>query len=422
MSNPNNGAKSSGKLKVVRIISRLNVGGPARQACFLHEQLAQCSDSVLLAGRLDPGEADMSYLLPPGNHVVHVDALRRSIRPWTDIRAFWKIFNVVRKERPHIVHTHCSKAGALGRIAATLLRVPVRIHTYHGNVFHGHFGPLTSRLFVQIEHLLGNITTRVVAISESQAEELSRKYQIVDAEKIALIPNGYDLGPFFSADGDRSVRQQCGIDDSKFLVTWAGRLAPIKNINLLGEIVRAGRRNPELHFMIVGDGSERARLQQLTRGCSNVTFLGWRAEMPPVWASAEVALLTSRNEGTPTTLIEAMATGKPFVSTNVGGISDLAIPPLRNGFSPGVFQAGNGFLTPPSASGIITCLEMLARDRALAARMGREGQLFVRRRFRAERLLQDIEALYTEVAAEAGIDCELPAARKGSSSPSLQSV
>jgi glycosyltransferase involved in cell wall biosynthesis len=422
MSDGNNGAGSNGKLKVVRIISRLNVGGPARQACFLHEQLAHCSESVLVAGKLDPGEADMSYLLPPGNHVVQVDALRRSIRPWTDIRAFWNILTVLRRERPHIVHTHCSKAGTLGRIAAALLRVPVRIHTYHGNVFHGHFGPFTSRLFIEIEHLLGALTTRVVAISKSQAEELSGKYKIVGSEKVTLIPNGYDLGPFFSADGNRAIRWQCGIDDAKFLVTWAGRLAPIKNINLLAEIVRAGGANPELHFMIVGDGTERMRLEHLTRGCPNVTFLGWRAEMPAVWASADVALLTSRNEGTPTTLIEAMATGKPFVSTNVGGISDLAIPPLRNGFSPGVFQAGNGFLTPSSAPGIIACLEMLARDRALAARMGREGQRFVRGRFRAERLLRDIENLYLEVAAEAGIHCERPAPAGDDSSSRRRSV
>jgi len=316
------------KPKIVRIIGRLNVGGPARQACFLHQALRSNFDTVLIAGHLDEQEGDMSYLLASEDGVRWIRSMSRPVRLWSDFLAFLRIVRILRMEQPDLVHTHAAKAGTLGRVAAAFLRVPVRVHTYHGHVFDGYFGPLQTRIWLAIERTLNRITTRTVVISESQADELVEKYNVVSRQKVCTIRNGYDLSLFASrADvrQARDLRREFGFDDSHFVVLWAGRLVPIKNVELLAQIVRKAQRSPRLRFLVVGDGIDRSKLETLTAGCSNMHIAGWRKDMPELWAAADVGLVTSRNEGTPSALIEAMASGKPFVATNVGGVIDLAV-------------------------------------------------------------------------------------------------
>jgi glycosyltransferase involved in cell wall biosynthesis len=392
------------KPKVVRIIGRLNVGGPARQACFLHQSLRSNFDTVLIAGHLDEQEGDMSYLLTSEDGVRWIRSMSRPVRLWTDFLAFLHIVRILRAEQPDLVHTHAAKAGTLGRVAAALLGVPVRIHTYHGNVFRGYFGALQTRIWLAIERTLNKITTRTVLISESQVDELVDKFNVVSRQKACVIRNGYDLSLFGSRADPREahdLRKAFGFDDSHFVVLWAGRLVPIKNVGLLAQIARQAKRSPRLRFLVVGDGTDRGKLETLTAGCSNIRLAGWRKDMPELWAAADAGLVTSLNEGTPSALIEAMASGKPFVSTNVGGVIDLAAPPTQVDSRLPVIRAGNGFLAPLEVNPMLDCLEFLATNPDVALAMGTAGRSFAWTHYSDHRLQSDMETLYFDLLASA---------------------
>jgi len=402
------------KPKIVRIIGRLNVGGPARQACFLHQALRRNFDTVLVSGHLDELEGDMSYLLTSEDGIRWIRSMSRPIRFWSDFLAFLSIARILRREKPDLVHTHTAKAGTLGRIAAALLRVPVRVHTYHGHVFHGYFGPLQTRLWLAIERSLNKITTRTVVISESQAEELVEKYRVISRQRVCTICNGYDLSLFARPADDRkarNLRKEFGFDDSHFVVLWAGRMIPIKNVELLAQIVREAQRSPRLRFLVIGDGIDRSKLETLTGGYSNIRLAGWRKDMHELWAAADVGLVTSRNEGTPSALIEAMASGKAFVATNVGGVIDLATPPTEADRSLRVIRAGNGFLTPLEAGPMLDCLEFLAANSDVALAMGNAGRSFALAHYSQDRLRADIETLYFDLLHCACVATPLEAGR-----------
>lgn len=386
------------KLKVARIIGRLNVGGPARQVCFLHQALRARYDTVLITGRIDEGEADMTYLLSSQEGVRWVPSMSRPVKLWSDLLALWRVFRILRHERPDIVHTHTAKAGALGRAAAVLAGVPVRLHSYHGHVFRGYFGGAQVWLWLAIERFLAHFTTRIVAITPSLAKELAQQYYIAPAEKIVVIRNGFDLQRLGDARPRERVRREFGIGDSDFLVLWVGRMVTVKNVALLGHIVRAAAKLPRIQFLVVGDGPDRGALQELTSGFGNVHFTGWRTEVAELWAAADAALLTSLNEGTPTALIEAMAAAKPFVSTDTGGVIDLAAPPLVESSVSAVKQAANGFLSAPDPAAMVQALQLLHDDPALAQTMGQAGREFVCSLYTEERLLRDMTTLYEEVA------------------------
>lgn len=391
----------NGRPKVVRIICRLSVGGPAHHIALLHRALEEEFETVLVTGSLFDGETCAEHLLHSVEKLHRVSWMQRPISPLHDLVALARITAILRRERPDIVHTHCSKAGALGRLAAVLAGVPVRVHTYHGCIFEHHFGPVQSRLYLGIERLLSRITTRAIALSRSQAEVLGRNYRVLPQEKISIIRNGYELSRNGHCGRRTEVRQQLGTGEDQTLVVWAGRLVPIKNPDLMAEIVRAARHDPRLRFAIVGHGTERARLQRSLAGCSNVVFTGWWHDMPAMWAASDVALLTSHNEGTPAALIEAMAAGKPFVSTSAGGVVDLALPPVLRKNGNGILHARNAFLVPPSADEMLDCLTVLASDPELRCRMGSAGQDFVLDQFSAERLVKEISGLYRELLNDA---------------------
>jgi len=385
------------KPKVVRIISRLNVGGPARQACFLHQALRNRFETTLITGRLDDDEGDMSYLLTSEEGVRRIPSMSRPVRLWADFLAFLSVVRILRAERPDLVHTHAAKAGTLGRLAAAILGVPVRVHTYHGNVFSGYFGPIQTRIWLAIERTLNKVTTATIVISQSQVNELVDKYKVVSAQRVRVIRNGYDLSPFgprVDAGETRELRRSLGYDDSHFVALWAGRLVSIKNVQLLAQIAHKAKRCPGLRFLVVGDGADRKELETLIAGCPNIQLIGWRQDIPQLWAAADAALVTSRNEGTPSALIEGMASGKPFVSTNVGGVIDLAAPPTQQDSRSHVIRAGNGFLTPLEACPMVDCLEFLAKNPDVAAAMGTIGRSFALSNYSHDRLQVDIENLY----------------------------
>lgn len=388
------------KLKIVRIVGRLT-GGPARQACLLHERLAGPFATRLLMGSLSPGEHDMSDLLTCQDHVLKLDAMSREVS-WSDARAFWKIFQFLRKERPDVVHTHTAKAGALGRAAAWLAGVPVIVHTYHGHVFHGYFGTAKTRIYLAIERALGRLTDCVISISASQRDELTSVYYVIPRRKIAVIQNGFELGAFSGKDR-QETRKELGLHPEHFVLVWAGRMAPVKDVELLGQVIRkAAAEQSVARFVVVGDGEQRASLEAQIQGCDNVMLLGWRRDMEKVWSAADAAILTSRNEGTPTALIEAMAVGLPFVSTNVGAVGDLAVGPLEQLPAGMGCRAGNGFLTERTRDALYYSIKELISHPNAATKMGAAGQAFVTARFAADRLVGELTSLYLALLEKKG--------------------
>lgn len=363
--------------------------------------------ALLLAGEVPAGESSMEFLAEQrGVERIRINGMSRPISLGRDLRALWRIVSVFRREKPAIVHTHTAKAGTLGRIAAMLTGVPGRVHTFHGHVFSGYFSPAKTRIFLAIERFLAKHTDRIIAVSESQRHELVNVYKIAPADKVVTIPLGLDLAPFQSSQGGERFRRMLGCDDETLLVGWAGRLTAIKNPDLLLDVAEALRATDrKMKFVLVGDGELRDGLQGRIRsaGLADIVSLaGSREDMADVYAGLDFLLLTSRNEGTPVVLLEAMAAGKTFVCTDVGGVRDLMIGTARPLEGCEIFQ--NGILARSDPVLLARAVQFLSADAELRARMGACGREFVAQRFTAQRLADDLERLYAELRA-----VELPA-------------
>lgn len=390
-------------MKIVRIIARLNIGGPAIHATFLHQKLYPEFDTVLATGRLDTDEGDMSYLLESERGVVWVSTMSRPVRLASDFATLVRIWQLLRRERPDIVHTHTAKAGTVGRLAALMAGVPVIVHTYHGHIFRGgYFGRTITRIFLYIERVLNRFTTQIVTVSESQATELAEEFKVAPRNRIAVIPNGYDLSRFPALAAGTSLRQQWGVNSDETLVVWAGRMVPVKNVDMLADIVRCASSRKKIKFVIIGGGAELPRLEALLAGCSNVRFVGWFKDMAAAWTAADIALLTSRNEGTPSSLIEAMAAEKPLVTTSAGGVRDLLIGP-GGPEEPDLIRYANGFAFT-SAESALRALDRLAEDLGLRTSMGNRGRDFALRTYSGERLIDDMRALYYRLSGKPAND------------------
>jgi len=383
-------------MKVMRIITRLNVGGPARHAALLDEGLEKEGiQSVVVTGSVGEEEGDMSYLFSErGKSPVILPELRREIHPLLDAVCLWKLFQIMRRERPDIVHTHMAKAGALGRLAATLARVPVRIHTFHGHVFEGYFSRFKTRFFLAIERFLARRSNCLIAVSDHVRQEICRRYRIGSPKRVRVVPLGLDLEPFLRLNGEEgSLRTELGLSSGIRLIGIVGRLVPIKNHAFFLEVVEAlVKKRQDLHFVIVGRGEEEEALKRLVRqkGLSRfVTFLGWRKNLTEIYSDLDVVVLTSRNEGTPVSLIEAMASGKAVVATRVGGVPDV----VQDGVTGYTVSSGD-------LSGFVEKIELLLHHRDLQERLGKAGRKWVSERFSKERLLQNIRTLYQELLSK----------------------
>jgi glycosyltransferase involved in cell wall biosynthesis len=368
--------------KIVRIVTRLNIGGPAIQALLLTRAMAALGyRTVLVAGSCQAEEGDMRYLARPGDRVCWVPELSRPVLPWSNLKALWRLWRLLRRERPAIVHTHTAMAGCLGRLAAAASGVPIIVHTFHGNSLSGYFAPFTTGVFRRIEQVLARFTDVLCVVSPQQAGELSGKFRIAPLDKFRVVPLGLELDDYFALPAP-------GLD-GPLTVGWFGRLAPVKNVPLLAEtIAEALGRGEDMRFLIAGDGPERGALRSvLDRYAGRVEWLGWQRDIPPVLARCHVVLQTSRNEGTPVALIQGMAAARPFVSTAAGGVVDM------------VSVNGNGVLAASHPTALADALAELARDRERVVRMGREGRVFAAR-YRQEVLVGNIDALYRELLRE----------------------
>jgi glycosyltransferase involved in cell wall biosynthesis len=379
----------------VRIITRLNIGGPARQALLLSGRLPDVT-TVLVAGHPTPSEGELGDAAVPVRHV----PLVRPIRPLTDLVALHDVRRILQETRPAIVHTHMAKAGALGRLAAlTVGPRPRTVHTFHGHVLDGYFSPLTQRLFVEAERRLARRTNVLLTISPLVRDSLL-DLGIGRVEQYRVIPLGIDLGPYLIPAARRGdLRAELGLAPDAPLVGMLGRLVPIKDGTTM---IDAIARTPGVHLAIVGDGESRPELTRAVAARSvegRVHFTGWRSDVASVLADVDVVGLTSRNEGTPVALIEALAAATPVVATRVGGVPDV------------VDDHVTGLLVPPGDPRALSrALAQLLADPQMRRRFGTEGRARMVARFSATRLLHDIGDLYRElldprVAARSGRTC-----------------
>jgi glycosyltransferase involved in cell wall biosynthesis len=364
---------SDRRLRVMRIIARLNVGGPAIHTVLLTARLdPEKYRTTLVVGEPGEGEGDMSYLASErGVSPVTIGELGRAIRPTDDLVAFWKLFRLMRRERPHVVHTHTAKAGTLGRLAAVAARVPVRVHTFHGHVFSGYFSPTKTRAFLAIERALARVTDRIIAISESQRRDLSELYRVAPDAKFAVVPLGLDLSRFAEVPDEPpldGVRAEFGVQSAEVVVGIVGRLTAIKNHKLFLDAARIALErapaNVTFRFLIVGGGDleDEIREQACELG-DRVVLAGWRRDLAEVYAACDIVAQTSNNDGTPVAVIEALASGRPVVATDVGGVAD-------------VLERGNlGLLVPPGdAERFADALVRLATDVRLQAELKAKGR------------------------------------------------
>jgi glycosyltransferase involved in cell wall biosynthesis len=383
-------------IRVLRVIARLNIGGPAIHVTLLTERLDPTRyESILVTGTEGPGEGN--YLALHGRairNVVTVPALGREIGP-RDLPALGALVRLIRRTRPHIVHTHTAKGGTLGRTAAALCRVPVIVHTFHGHVLQGYFSPARTRLFLGIERALARVSDCLVAVSSRVREELLA-LGIGTPSAFDVVPLGLDLEPFAGSAARRGeLRRELGLSPEVPLVGIVARLVPVKAHEVFLEAAQVvAQAHSAAQFLIVGDGERRAELEQLAARAglsARVRFLGWRGDLDRVYADLDVAVLTSKNEGSPVALIEAMAAGRAVVATQVGGVPDVVTDGVTGRLVPG----GDAVA---AAHGIIGLLQHPDQR----AQLGGAARAFVLDRFGAARLLQDVDGLYRRLLAEKG--------------------
>jgi glycosyltransferase involved in cell wall biosynthesis len=378
------------------------MGGPAHQACLLSGRRLDPGryETLLVHGSLPAGEESMADLAErEGARTLFLPTLVQPVRPQNDLRALASLMRIVRRFRPDVVHTHTAKAGFLGRQAAVLsLRPPpVIVHTYHGHVLEGYFGPLKTGVYRRLERSLARHSDRLVAVSNATADDLVR-LGVAPRAQFRVIPLGLDLSGYESSQGQdgSDLRSELGIGEGDVLVVYVGRVVPIKRLDvLIRAVAHARRAGGPLKLAIVGDGETRLHLEGLASELGireSVQFLGYRRDLPRLFAAADIAALSSDNEGTPVSLIEAGAAGLPAVATEVGGVSEVIGP-------------DNGVLVPQgNVEALGQALVRLAQDQPLRERLGLSAREAALKRYRAERLVSDIEQLYREL---------LEGARKG---------
>ncbi|HXH89337.1 MAG TPA: glycosyltransferase family 4 protein [Gaiellaceae bacterium] len=379
-------------IRVLRVIARLNMGGPALHVAYLSAGLAERGyETTLVAGSLARGEGSMAYVAEGlGVEVVHLDALSREISPFRDALSVLRLARLIRAQRPQILHTHTAKAGTVGRLAALLAgdaRPEVIVHTFHGHVLHGYFGPLRSGAFRLLERLLARMTTRLIAVSPQVRDDLVG-LGVAPVEKFTVVRLGIELGERLGTEEEGAdARARLGIAPERFVVGWVGRMTGVKRTDDVLESLRLLReRGTDAVLLMIGDGPDREHVEErasrlgIVRHC---LFLGYQEDVSGWYRTFDAMILPSANEGTPVVVIEALAAGCPVVATSVGGVPDV----VREGV--------DGFLVPAGDTEALAArLARLAEDPELRARMGAAGRESVPERYAVERLVGDVDELY----------------------------
>jgi glycosyltransferase involved in cell wall biosynthesis len=386
-------ADKGAPIKVLRVIARLNVGGPALHVAYLTAGLADRGyETTLVAGTLARGEESMASVSEArGVRIETLPALHREIGPLRDVQAILRLARLIKEVRPTILHTHTAKAGAVGRIAALLAgsaRPPVVVHTFHGHVLRGYFNPLTTLGFRTLERWLARVTTALVAVSPEVRDDLV-KLRVAPASKFTVVRLGIELDERTGSDDDirAETRRQLGVAQDAFVVGWVGRMTAVKRTD---DVVRALRglvdRGVDAYLCLVGDGPDRDHLERYAHELGVVKrclFVGYQEDVARFYSAIDALLLPSVNEGTPVSVIEALAAQRPAVATRVGGTPDV----IRDGVDGFLVEVGD-------ADALSERLAELANDPERRARMGAAGRERVLGRYAVERLVDDIDRLY----------------------------
>ncbi len=388
----------------MHIFNRLILGGVSAHVIYLVTLLEPNFESTLVIGSKESHEKNADFLASENNIVpIVISSLRREINLIDDIKSYWQLRKIIRKHKPDIVHTHTSKPGTLGRLAAFHENVPVILHTFHGHAFHSYFGKLKTNFFIQVERYLAKISTKIIAISKTQKEELSDTYKICDSSKIEIVPLGLDLNKFIDDSGSRRIefRDKYGIETEEVAIGIIGRLVPIKNHEFLIEVIKLiqPKLNKKIRVIVVGDGHTKealfSKLKQLNISYNYYpdsikpelfTFTSWIDNMESVYPGLDIVCLTSINEGTPVSLIEAQASSKAIVTTNVGGVKDILLENI------------SGFITEVGDSSTFSeSLLKLIENEELRKQMGEKGREFVIDQFDKQRMAMSMTNLYTQL-------------------------
>ncbi|MGZ8549934.1 MAG: glycosyltransferase [Chitinophagaceae bacterium] len=388
---------------MLRILNRLAVGGPVLNATLLTRYMAPEFDTMLVVGEKESHEKSAAYLADTlGIQYVTIKGMGRAINPAADYMAYRELKNLIRTYKPDIVHTHAAKPGVLGRLAASACKVPVIVHTFHGHVFHSYFNSARTKFFINTERYLAKKSSAIVAISDTQRDELVRQYKIASFEKFRVIPLGFDLDRFRTDQEQKreQFRKEFNLQD-EIAIGIIGRLVPVKNHYLflkgIAHVLQKSSKN--IRAFIIGDGETRADLEQVA-GQVGITFTtekdglhdqplvftSWRSDVDVINAGLDIVCLTSFNEGTPVSLIEAQASSKPVVSTRVGGIGDIMI------------EGKTGLLSDINDTELFcNNLLTLVEDDQLRLSLGSNSREFVAEKFSYQRLVSDMSALYNEL-------------------------
>ncbi len=391
--------------KVLRIINRFNLGGPTFNAALLTKYMAPEFETMLVGGREESSEESSQHILNDlGIKAHYVDEMQRDIGLSNDRQAYKSIKKLINEFQPDIIHTHASKAGAIGRSAGIAYGKAKIVHTFHGHVFHSYFGKFKTKVYQNIERALALKTDRIIAISPRQKLELTKRYRICSEDKVEIIPLGFDLNRFQEnvEEKRKSFREKYDIDDDEIAIGIIGRLVPIKNHKMFLDSIKQvlGKTNKKIRAFLIGDGEEREELKAYStklglvyvngdfeKGMkATVHFTSWIKNVDWANSGLDIIALSSLNEGTPVSLIEAQASCKPIVSTKVGGVSNIVLP------------NETALLSPSNCSGpFAENLLQLVENEDRRIEMGKKGWELVHEKYHYNRLVSDMKNLYTEL-------------------------
>lgn len=386
--------------KILRIVNRFNVGGPTYNAGYLARYLPTEFETLLIGGKEAAGEASSLYMLEKlGIKPMVIPEMSREISLLNDYKVYRKIRKIIQEYQPDIVHTHASKAGFIGRIAAKKENVPLVFHTFHGHVFDGYFGKFKTTIYINIERYLAKRSTKIIAISPSQKEDLAQKFSIAPENKFEIIPLGFDLEKF-QANNDKkrnTFRKKYGLNKDEIAIGIIGRLAPIKNHALFIDAIAELKKITQVpvRAFIIGDGTEKENIIKHIRAKhlafaenkapADIVFTSWEKNIENILPGLDIVALSSISEGTPVSLIEAQAAGIPVVSTNAGGTKDV------------ITDNETGFIAESNATDFAQKLKILSENEALRKEMGNKGRTKVKEKFSYQILIKNITHLYKDL-------------------------
>lgn len=390
--------------RVLRIFNRLVVGGPVLNVTYLTKYMAPDYDTLLVVGEKEDHEKSAEHLAKQlGIEYVTIKGMGRSVNPTSDYFAYRELKRLIKSYKPDIVHTHAAKPGALGRLAASGAKVPVILHTFHGHVFHSYFNSAKTKFFIQTERFLGKRSDAIIAISEQQKKELAHEFKIAPEEKFHVVPLGFDLDRFRTGQEEKrkKFRAEFNLADNEIAIGIIGRLVPVKNHYLFMKAIKHvfDHTSKKVKAFIVGDGETRSDLENVANqaGIAFTTenskehnqplvFTSWRGDVDFINAGLDIICLTSVNEGTPVSLIEAQAANKPIVSTRVGGIADI------------VLEGETALLADVQDTATFgNHLLSVVENDALRNRLGATSHLHVLEKFSYQRLVKDMSELYYQL-------------------------